>query len=420
MRGFKQTTKAEQALKTFLEHLRPRPLESERVPLDEALGRVLAKDIASHIDIPSFDRAAMDGFAVVAEDTFGSLQTNPALLRVVGKIVTGISPTLKIKKGEAAEITTGAALPPGANAVVMLEYVRRVDSKQIEVLGPVTPSENVSRAGEDVRQGDIVLRQGTRLGPPDVGMLAALMLSEVEVVCRPRVAILCTGSELVELGDSPQQGKIVNTNRFVLSALVRELGGTVTYLGIAKDSVGDISGFMKKGLAEADVVLVTGGTSVGETDFVPEAIRLLGEPGMLVHGISMRPGMPTGLAVVNGKAVVSLSGQPVAATIGFKKFVRPIMLRLLGTEEELPVSVRAKVSRRVASTLGMKTFLRVTVVETDGGYIADPVATSGSGLLSSMTQANGIVVIPEDKEGIEAGEEVAVELFRPIERRGHG
>jgi len=420
MRGFKQTTKPEQALKTFLDQLSIRPLESERVLLDEALGRVLAKDIVSNIDIPPFDRAAMDGYAVVAEDTFGSSQTNPALLRVVGKTAMGISPKLKIKRGEAAEITTGAVLPAGADAVLMLEYVRRLDSWQIEVLGPVTPSENVSRAGDDVQQGDIVLRQGTRLVPADMGMLAALMLNEVEVVRRPRVAILCTGSELVELGDLPQEGKIVNTSRFALSGLVLEVGGTVTYLGIAKDSVEDICRLMRKGLAEADMVLVTGGTSVGETDFVPEAMRVLGEPGMLIHGVSMRPGMPTGLAIVNGKAVVSLSGQPVAAIIGFKMFVRPIMLRLLGTEEEPPVSVKAKVSRRVASALGMKTFLRVTVVEADGGYIADPIATSGSGLLSSMTQANGIVVIPEDKEGIEEDEEVTVELFRPIERRRHG
>ena len=420
MRGFKQTTSPEQALKMLLEHLSPRPLESERVPIDEALGRVLARDVLAGVNIPAFDRAAMDGYAVIAEDTFGSSQTNPALLKLTGKAVMGVSLEPNIMKGEAAEITTGAPLPLGANAVVMLEYVRRIDARQIEVLLPVTPGENVSRAGEDVRQRDTVLERGTRLTPPDVGMLAALMLNEAEVVRRPRVAILCTGDELVELGVSPQRGKIVNSNRFVLSALVRELGGSASYLGKAEDSVNDISRLMRKGMAEADIVLVTGGTSVGETDLVPEAIRLLGKPSMLIHGVSMRPGMPTGLASVNGKAIVSLPGQPVAAMIAFKTFVRPIMLRLLGTEDEPVASVKAKVSRRVASAPGMKTFLRVTVTEVNGEYVADPISASGSGLLSSMTQANGIVVIPEDKEGIEAGEEVRVELFRPIERGRHG
>jgi len=411
MKGFKQTTSPEQALEILLEHLSSKPLEPERIRIDEALGRVLARDIVAEIEIPAFNRAAMDGYAVVAEDTFGSSQTNPALLRLVGKTVM---------EGEASEIATGSPLPLGANAVVMLECVRKTDRGQIEVLLPVTPGENVSRAGEDVRRGDIVLRQGTRLTPPDVGMLAALMLNEVEVVRRPRVAILCTGSELVELGDPPQEGKIVNTNRFVLSALVRELGGSASYLGIAEDSANDISRLMEKGVAEADIVLVTGGTSVGEMDLVPEAIRLLYKPGMLVHGVSMRPGMPTGLASVNGKAIVSLPGQPVAAMMAFRMFVRPVVLRLLGTEEEPVPSVRAKVSRRVASALGMKTFLRVIVTEANGEYVADPISASGSGLLSSMTQANGIVVIPEDREGIEAGEEVAVDLFRPIERRRHG
>jgi len=411
MKGFKQTTSPEQALEILLELLSSKPLEPERIRIDEALGRVLARDIVAEIEIPAFNRAAMDGYAVVAEDTFGSSQTNPALLRLVGKTVM---------EGEASEIATGSPLPLGANAVVMLECVRKTDRGQIEVLLPVTPGENVSRAGEDVRRGDIVLRQGTRLTPPDVGMLAALMLNEVEVVRRPRVAILCTGSELVELGDPPQEGKIVNTNRFVLSALVRELGGSASYLGIAEDSANDISRLMEKGVAEADIVLVTGGTSVGEMDLVPEAIRLLYKPGMLVHGVSMRPGMPTGLASVNGKAIVSLPGQPVAAMMAFRMFVRPVVLRLLGTEDEPVPSVRAKVSRRVASALGMKTFLRVIVTEANGEYVADPISASGSGLLSSMTQANGIVLIPEDREGIEAGEEVIVELFRPIERRRHG
>lgn len=416
MKGFRQTTKPEQALKILLNHVRGGSLEPEPESLDNALGRVLAEDVVSKICIPASDRAAMDGYAVIAEDTFGCSQTSPALLRLVGRTMMGAAPTLKLAKGEAAEITTGGVLSLGADAVVMLEYVRRIDADQIEVLAPVTPGENVSKAGEDVRVGDIVLKRGTRLTPSDIGMLAAIKLGKVEVVRKPRVAIVCTGSELIELGDAPQTGKIVNTNRFVLSALVREAGGTARYLGIVRDSAADISRLMKKALSRADIVAVTGGTSVGETDLVPEAIQSLGDPGMLVHGVSMRPGMPTGVASVNGKAIVSLSGQPVAAIMGFYMFVRPLILHLLGAEEGPVASVKAKLSRRAASALGMKTFLRVAVTSVDSQYTADPITTTGSGLLSSMTHANGIVAIPEDKEGVEAGEEVTVELFRPIQR----
>jgi molybdopterin molybdotransferase len=411
MRGFKSTTSPERALELLLGHLDLKQLDSESVPIDAALGRVLAKDVVAEIDIPAFDRAAMDGYAVVAEDTFGASQTNPALLRLVSE---------NVSRGEAAEVYTGSPIPRWANAVVMLEYVRKGCGGQIEVLLPVTPGENISKAGEDVRRGETVLRKGTRIAAQDIGMFAALRLSEVQVIRRPRVAVLCTGSELSELGEPPQEGKIVNTNRFVLSALVNEVGGSVLYLGIAEDSTREIRRRIERGLAEADIVLVTGGTSVGEMDLVPEAIGLLGKPGILVHGVSMRPGMPTGLASVNGKAVISLPGQPVAAMMAFRTFVRPLILRLLGTEDSPVPTVRAKVTRRVASALGMKTFLRVTVSESNGEYIADPVSASGSGLLSTMTQANGIVVIPEDREGVEAGEEVEVELFRPIERRRHG
>jgi len=420
MKGFRQTTRPELALKTFLDHAVARQLGSERVPLDQALGRVLAHDIVSDFDIPAFDRAAMDGYAVVAQDTFGSSQTNPALLRGVGKAAMGLAPSLKIARGEGAEIATGAFLPAGADAVVMLEYAHRINPDQVEVLSPVTPGENVSKAGEDVQKGDVVLRRGTQLLPPDIGMLAALANREVEVVRRPTVAILCTGSELVELGDSPREGQVINSNRYVLCSLVEKTGGAAAYLGIAKDSLADISRMIRKGLVEADMVLVTGGTSVGETDLVPEAIQTIGEPGMLVHGVAIRPGMPTGLALVNGKAVVSLSGQPVAAMIGFETFVRPLILRLLGTDEQPAPSVGARLSRRVASALGMRTFVRVIVREVDGEYVADPITTTGSGLLSSLTKANGMVIIPEDLEGIEAGDEVSVTMFRPVERSKNG
>lgn len=418
LKGFRQTTSVEKALERFLANVTVEKLNSELVSPEEAFGRVLAEDVVSKVNVPSHDRAAMDGYAVVAVDTFGSSQTAPALLSLVSQVDMGKYPTFQLKRGEIAEIATGAILPAGADAVVMLEYARKIDEKQVEILIAVTPGENVSKTGEDVRNGDLALKEGTRIKPPDVAMLAALSIERVRVFRRPKIAIICTGSELIELGIRPSPGRILNTNRFLLSALIQELGASPIYLGIAKDTVEDISRLIRLGLAEADVVTITGGTSVGGKDLVPDAIDLAGKPGMLVHGISIRPGMPTGLASVNGKPVVSLSGQPVAAMIGFNTFVRPLILRLLGTIEEPMPSVQAELSRRMASASGMKTFLRVIVKESERGYVADPITTSGSGLLSSMTQANGIIMIPEDKEGIEAGEVVTVTLFRPVERKG--
>jgi molybdopterin molybdotransferase len=418
LKGFRQTTNVEKALERFFANVTVEKLNSELVSPEEAFGRVLAEDAISKVNVPSHDRAAMDGYAVVALDTFGSSQTSPALLSLVNRVDMGKYPTFQLRRGEIAEIATGAVLPAGADAVVMLEYARKIDEKQVEILIPVTPGENVSKTGEDVRNGDLVLKEGTCIKPPDVAMLAALSTERVRVVRRPKVAIICTGSELIELGNPPSPGKILNTNRFLLSAMIQELSASPIYLGIAEDTVEDISRLIRLGLAEADVVTITGGTSVGGKDLVPDAIDLAGKPGMLVHGISIRPGMPTGLASVNGKPVVSLSGQPVAAMIGFDTFVRPLILRLLGTIEEPMPSVQAELSRRIASASGMKTFLRVVVRESERGYVADPITTSGSGLLSSMTQANGIIVIPEDKEGIEVGEVVTVTLFRPVERKG--
>ena len=418
LKGFKETTNVEKALERFFANVTVEKLSSELVPPEEALGRVLAEDVVSKVNVPSHDRAAMDGYAVVAVDTFGSSQTSPALLSLVNRVDMGEYPTFQLGGGEMAEIATGGILPVGADAVVILEYARKIDERQVEILIPVTPGENVSKAGEDVRNGDLALKEGTRVKPPDVAMLAALSIERVRVVRRPKVAMICTGSELIELGSPPSPGKILNTNRFLLSAMIEELGASPIYLGIAEDTVKDISRLIRLGSVEADIVTITGGTSVGGKDLVPDAIDLTGKPGMLVHGISIRPGMPTGLASVKGKPVISLSGQPVAAMIGFNTFVRPLILRLLGTIEEPRPFVEAKLSRRIASASGMKTFLRVVVKESEGGYVADPITTSGSGLLSSMTQANGIIVIPEDKEGIEAGEEVKVTLFRPVERKG--
>jgi molybdopterin molybdotransferase len=246
-------------------------------------------------------------------------------------------------------------------------------------------------------------------------LLAALGETHVSVVRKPKVAILATGSELVELGQKLEPGKIVETNRLVFSSMCNELGAEALDLGLAKDDQKEISAKIKEGLEQADAVITTGGTSVGYPDLVPLAVNQLGKPGIVIHGVAIRPGMPTALAILKGKPVFVLSGNPVAATVGFEVFALPTLLKLLGIKEARP-AVEAKLTRRVAGVLGRRVFLRVRVLEINGEFFAEPVRVTGSGVLTTMTKANGYVIIPENREGVEEGESVRVHLFSSIMR----
>jgi len=280
----------------------------------------------------------------------------------------------------------------------------------------LAPGENVIKVGEDVKKGSIALRHGIRVEPQDVGMLKAVGVETVLVAKKPIVGVLSTGEELVSTAREIGLGKTVDVNRPILFNLVIEHGGVPLDLGIVRDRMEDVTHRIMEGLEKCDIVLISAGTSVGKADIVPEAINSLGEPGMLVHGISMRPGLPTGLAVVEGKPVISLPGHPVAAIIGFNVFVLPLIHLVLGTGQDFRTLVRAKLTSRIPSSLGMRTFARVLVKRTAEGYVAELIRTTGSSILSSMTRSNGIVIIPEEKEGIEEDETVEVDLFRPVER----
>ena len=413
-RGFKEVTKIEDARRIFYEALPSKSSPSELVPVPEALNRILAEDVKAETSVPSFDKAAMDGYAVVAEDTFGASQTNPSLLRMIGESKIGETPRILLHRGETAAIATGAPVPQGANAVVMIENTKRLDTGYVEVYSAVAPGENVSQVGEDVRQGTVVLEIGRKLKPPDLGLLVALSRRSVRVVRKPRVGVLSTGNEL-SAGKS-SGGKIVDVNRPTLMAMVEECGGMPVDLGIAKDDPKQISQKVTQGLTSADLVLVTAGTSVGKGDLVPDVINALGKPGMLVHGIAMRPSLPTGLAVVNGKPVVSLPGLPVSAMFAFSTFVQPLILKMLGAEPDPQAKIRARTTKRIVGVPGFRTFIRVRVKEEDGKLVAEPLRTPGSGVLTTLTRANGIVVVPENVEGFDEGAEIEVQLFRPVER----
>ena len=310
-------------------------------------------------------------------------------------------------------------MPQGANAVVMVEYTKQLSDGTVEVSGEVHPAENVSRIGEDVLRGTVVLKEGVRLLPQDIGMLSCLGLTEVSAKRRLKIAVLSTGNEIQER-PTAMSTKVPDINRPTLLNAVRELGCEPIDMGIAIDEPGQIREKLDQAIQRADIILVTAGTSVGPADIVPQVIDSLGKPGMLVHGVAMRPSMPTGLGVVNGKPVISLPGYPVSAYLAFLEFVPSLIGHMLGTDSLPRPVVKAKLRRRVVGVLGSRTYVRVQVAERGGELFVDPVRTSGAGILSSVVQANGFIIVPGNVEGYEEGQTVEVELFRPVEREETG
>jgi len=414
--GFKHLTPVHEAVRIVVDHLSEKITDIEILPLSAILGRVIAEDVVSPVHLPPFNRAAMDGYAVLAEDTMGASTTAPVPLRLTGSIAIGVAPKIRLNRGEALAIVTGGQIPEGANAVAMIEFTKSSETI-VEVSTELHPNENVSCIGEDVTKGSVILRKGTRILPQDIGMLTYLGFDRISILRKPRIAILSTGNELQkELTGTLVPGKIPDVNRPVLINAVKDYGCESIDLGIVPDDYNTIRNRIGEGLNVGDVVLVTAGTSVGPGDIVPKVVNSLGSPGMLVHGVAMRPSMPVGLAVVNGKLILSLPGYPVSAYLAFLEFFPTLVSRLLGSDFMPRPKVKAKLSRRIAGILGSKTYVRVRVNETDHGLIADPVRTSGAGILSSLVQANGFIIIPEQVEGYEESEFVDVELFRPMER----
>ncbi|MFB0560256.1 MAG: gephyrin-like molybdotransferase Glp [Candidatus Lokiarchaeia archaeon] len=409
MRGFTEYTKVDDALKKIITRIQRS--EPETVPVTESLGRIIYEDIYSPRDIPHFDRSAMDGYAVIAEDTFGASRHSPIKLKVIGEVTVGKPPNLEVSRMEAAQIATGAPIPLKADAVVMVEYTKRLNG-EIEVYRPVTPGKNVSKLGEDVKKGQKILSKGKQIRPQEETMLLQCGITEVKVAKKPQVAIVSTGSELVDIHKSPELGQVIGTNSYTLASLVRVYGGEPRLLGI----VPDVPEELEKAIDETlkyDIAVFSGGTSVGKYDYLPDLLEKRGE--LIFHGVAMKPGSPTAVSFQNGKPFFSLPGYPVATMIAFSVFVAPTIRKMLGAEKLDPrVFVEAKMSRKVASTLGRRDFVRVKIEETDEGVLAVPLRAGGSGVVSSMVNADGIVEIPENVEGINEGERVRVALFPHI------
>jgi len=405
LKGFQELVRVEDALEKWLAAIEFHP-NSTSVPLLTAQNRVLSSHIIANTDLPRTDRSAVDGYAVKAAETIGASQSKPKIFKLNERDAIG--------PNQAKQIWTGNTIPENADAVVMLENTKTV-GKILEVWSPTTRWENVSRKGEDIKKGEIAVKTGTRLKPHHLGIIAAFGMSEVEVFQKPKVAVLATGNEIIRVGDKIRENKVFDSNRVVLTALCNELGAEVIDLGIARDDMEEISQKLNNGLRRADAVMTSGGTSVGGPDLVPEVAARIGKPGILVHGVAMRPGMPTGLAVVGKKPIILLPGNPVAVMLSFEVFGRPLISRMLGLQatESRPV-LMARTKRKISTTLGRKNLVRVHVSREKGEFIADPISARGSSLFSTMTRSNGYVIVPENQEGLAEGEMVAVNMFEDL------
>lgn len=413
---FLEVVSRDEATARFHRHLRLQPLGSETVPLSLALGRVLARDVAADVDVPGFDRASVDGFAVCAADTAGASDQAPVVLQLTPEILTpGFEAHLSVTPGMATLIATGGMVPRGADAVLMVEQTdtcKRDGKTGIEVRRPATAGQFIAYAGSDLARGETVLPAGQVLTSREIGMLAAVGRASAEVYRKPRVAIISTGDEIVAPGNPIRPGAVYDSNAVILAAAVEEAGGIARPLGIGPDDEMVLSRLVDQGLADADMVILSGGTSKGAGDLCYRAVALFKDPGVLVHGVALKPGKPVCLAVTVGKPVVILPGFPTSAIFTFHAFVAPVIRAFAGLPPEQADSVDATLPLRVSSERGRTEFMMVSLVAADdgGALIAYPIA-KGSGAVTSFSQADGFITIDRHVESVPAGEPVKVQLI---------
>lgn len=390
-------------------------LPVEQVPLSAAHGRILASSLVSDADLPDFPRATMDGYAVSASSTFGASSGSPAWLTLAGSVAMGEAPSFEVGPGRAARIATGGMLPPGTDSVVMVEHTEKVDDTTIEVYKSVAPGQHIIAIGEDFEKGRVILDQGQVLRPQEVGLLAAFGIDPVSVYRQPRIGIISTGDEVVPVTTQPPPGHIRDINTYTLQGLVIEAGGIPVSYGIVKDNESDLFDLCSQAHAENDMVLISGGSSVGLRDFTTNVLERLPDSRVLVHGISISPGKPTLMAQAGGKAVWGLPGHVVSAMIVFDVVVKPFVRTLSGQtviDSDL-FFVPATLTRNVASGQGREEYIRVMLSKQGKEVFAEPVLGK-SGTLNTMVHADGLIRIPLNSEGIEKGTPVQVRLFRGI------
>ncbi|MCX7794395.1 MAG: molybdopterin molybdotransferase MoeA [Thermodesulfovibrionales bacterium] len=411
MLGRLRAVSVEEGLRIILENLPERNLASERINIEYGLSRILAEDIYSKEDLPGFDRSSVDGYAVISSDTFGASETTPLYLELSGEVKMGEVARERLHRGRAIKIPTGGMLPEGSDAVIMLEHTAMVDENLIEILKPVAPGENVIKRDEDIKAGQPVLKRGHKLRPHDIGALAGLGITEIEVYKRPIVSIISTGDEIIPPHEKPSPGQVRDINSYNLAALVIEAGAIPVRMGIIRDDYSLLKETIKRALESCHVVLISGGSSVGTKDFTARAIDELGKPGILFHGVAMKPGKPTIAAIVNDIPVFGIPGHPAAATVCFINFIKPVIKRLSGNRSaEIPKTIMARLTKNIPSQSGRTDFVRVRIIMDGGTFLAEPVFGK-SGLITTLIHADGLVIIPPEKSGIQEGERVEVILF---------
>ncbi|MCL4534630.1 MAG: molybdopterin molybdotransferase MoeA [Bacteroidetes bacterium] len=404
----------EEALERILANLSP--LAPERKPLLEAMGQVLAEDIVSDIDIPPLDNAAMDGYAVRWEDTRGASDDAPVTLRVIGEVAAGYMAQAAVAPGTAIRIMTGAPVPEGADAVVQFEDTDEAREKakaghkrdSVKVFRPAKPRLNIRDAGEDVHRGEQVVPKGTVLRPAEIGVLSSLGRAQVQVIRRPRVAILSTGDELVGIDEPLSPGKIRNSNSYSLAALVQRYGGIPVMLGIARDVVNDLTAKLRQAQG-CDMLLTSGGVSMGDYDVVKDVLAMEGEIGF--WQVQMKPGKPLAFGRLGDVPHLGLPGNPVSSMVVFEQFGRPAVLKMLGKTNFRKPEVQAILDTPARNNDGRRCFYRAWVERRDGEWHARLTGPQGSGILTSMMLANGLVIIPEDVRRMEPGERVRAQML---------
>lgn len=404
---FLEVVSAEEARSRFTAHLDLAPLPAETVPLANALTRVLADDVVAAVDAPPFDRSNVDGFAVRAADTRGASENAPKRLRLNPEIIAcGHVPSLEVGHGTATVIATGGVMPRGADAVVMVEQTELVeaDVPAIDLKRAVAPGAFVSYAGSDIARGETLLRRGTQIGSREIGMLAACGHAEVDVVRRPKVAVLSTGDELVMPGCTLTPAGVYDSNGAIIAAAVAEAGGEPLPLGALPDDEATLERALRNALAQADIVVLSGGTSKGAGDLSHRVVAKLGKPGILVHGVALKPGKPLCLAVIDNKPIIVLPGFPTSAIFTFHAFVAPVIRARAGLPPDAEHTLLARIPVRIPSELGRKEFALVALVQSEDGLVAFPVS-KGSGAVTAFSQADGFVEIEALANALEAGEQ---------------
>ncbi|WP_184310363.1 molybdopterin molybdotransferase MoeA [Anaerosolibacter carboniphilus] len=400
----------EQVMKKMEDYFKDLVLEGQEIHIADALGRILYEDVEAPLELPEFRRSTVDGYAVLAKDTFGASEGLPTFLNNIGKVEMGKSTELIVNSGECVYVPTGGMLPSGTDAMVMIEHAEHLDELTLAVYQSVAPGENVMQVGEDIQKGEILLKRGRKIKAQDIGALAALGIEKITVFERPKVAVLSTGDEIVDPFSKVQLGQIRDINTYALSAMIEEFGGEIVHRLVIQDEYNQLKEKAAEVLKDCHVLVISGGSSVGTKDVTAKVINDLGTPGVFVHGIAIKPGKPTIIGKTNHKAVFGLPGHPVSAIIVCKVFLGYLLDRLQAQEAGEHKTIYAAAAANIHSSPGKETYQMVILEDQNGEYLAKPIHGK-SGAITLLTKAHGYIRIDTNKEGIEKGEKVKVVLF---------